>query len=186
LGPVVPSFKVGGMLLERWQPVFRAALRPDDLQGTFPQPWHLAQRQNSPFESSLKHGCSDKRQGVPFCARRHSGAADHNKSTALSSVRSPRPVMIASGRSGMSRFVLAAHVLNQHSFPGRRIVSSADRNSVRWLHDHSDVLPRPGGAENKTWSRGSPRWRAAAIDIPRTFLRRAWPTNSASECGRNE
>jgi hypothetical protein len=50
----------------------------------------------------------------------------------------------------------------------------------------SEVLPSPGGPENSTWSSTSPRFRAASIDIPSTFLIRSWPTNSASERGRSE
>src|SRR6266851_1714749 len=50
----------------------------------------------------------------------------------------------------------------------------------------SEVLPSPGGPEKSTWSRTSPRWRAASIDMPRIFRVRSCPTNSPSMRGRNE
>src|SRR5580765_6818743 len=47
------------------------------------------------------------------------------------------------------------------------------------------VLPRPGGPNSSTWSRLSPRARAPSMKTLRLALACAWPTNSASVCGRS-
>src|SRR5262245_31287856 len=48
------------------------------------------------------------------------------------------------------------------------------------------VLPRPGGPTNRTWSSASLRARAASMKTPRLAQACAWPTKSASFCGRSE
>src|SRR5688500_4770049 len=49
----------------------------------------------------------------------------------------------------------------------------------------SVVLPRPGGPENRQWPRGSPRWRAASIEILRFCFSFSCPANSSSVRGRS-
>src|SRR5271154_5690120 len=47
------------------------------------------------------------------------------------------------------------------------------------------VLPRPGGPNNNTWSRASPRDFAAARAMPSCSLAFSWPMNSPSHLGRS-
>ena len=43
----------------------------------------------------------------------------------------------------------------------------------------SEVLPRPGGPESRTWSSGSPRRRAASMKTSSWLVTCSWATNSA-------
>ncbi len=47
------------------------------------------------------------------------------------------------------------------------------------------VFPSPGGPESSTWSRVSPRCRAAVMNTSRFSLIFSCPTNSSSDCGRS-
>ena len=47
------------------------------------------------------------------------------------------------------------------------------------------VLPRPGGPLSRTWSRASPRCRAAATAISSRSFTLGWPVKSANNPGRS-
>ena len=47
------------------------------------------------------------------------------------------------------------------------------------------VLPRPGGPLSRTWSRASPRCRAAATAISSRSFTFGWPVKSANNPGRS-
>src|SRR5271170_4569599 len=47
------------------------------------------------------------------------------------------------------------------------------------------VLPSPGGPNNSTWSRASPRDLAAAKAMPSCSLAFSWPMNSPNHLGRS-
>src|SRR5580704_8194799 len=57
--------------------------------------------------------------------------------------------------------------------------------SSRAMMCASEVLPRPGGPANSTWSSTSARPRAASIDMPSIFLVRSCPMNSEMARGRS-
>src|SRR5262245_19682833 len=49
----------------------------------------------------------------------------------------------------------------------------------------SVVLPSPGGPESRTWSSGSPRWRAASTETRRLSTAARCPTYSSRRWGRS-
>ncbi len=85
---------------------------------------------------------------------------------------------------------------------GWRFVRIAARSPARWITGPevarkptpssratiwaSVVLPRPGGPCSSTWSRASPRARAAWMNTARFSRLDCWPTNSAKVCGRRD
>ena len=71
--------------------------------------------------------------------------------------------------SPFSRSATIAARSPARSIAGPEVVRTLTRSS-RAIMCASEVLPSPGGPENSTWSRTSPRFLAASIDMPRIAL----------------